>query len=152
MGAYGEAIDRTVGIGASPGGQEGRESDTGCTAGAGAIGPSTCELIGPGVRDLDFLITGFWASAAFLAASAARSAATWDLDRLGLRIRPSRLNRAQWLSMASVRRGFLALAIFSRRASSAGSRDSLPSALLAGVTAGETVAWAPLRPGSIGAS
>ena len=55
---------------------------------------------------------GFGGSVAFLAASAARSASICALDRLGLRTRPSRLNRAQWFSMASVRFGFFELAIF----------------------------------------
>lgn len=91
---------------------------------AGAMPGVEAPLVGvEGAPELlRFLDPGFGCSAAvFFVASAARSASICALVRLGFRMRPSRLNLAQWLSMASVRLGFFELAIFWRRASSTGS-------------------------------
>lgn len=128
-------------------------------AGAGNVGaaarPRSVFGVSPnvGLLNLFFLPTIFGGSVAFLAASAARSASIWAFDRLGLRVRPSRLNRAQWFSIASVRFGFLELAILSRRACSAGSKalSGCPSAAMM-MAAGEARACAPLGAGSSGAS
>ena len=68
--------------------------------------------------DFFFLPLAFGGWTDFLTAASDRAVSISSFDRLGFRIRPARLNRAQWLSMASVRLGFLEFAIFSARARS----------------------------------
>lgn len=115
--------------------------------------------------DFLFLPLAFGGTVAFRTAASDRAASISSLDRFGFRIRPARLNRAQWLSMASVRRGFLELAIFScrarsRRSSSAGSSSSSSSSssswssrnMSPGLWCIDIIGGNPLGLGSSGAS
>lgn len=76
--------------------------------------------VGIGAREVDLLRRppGRAASLTLFESSVCRSCSIWALERLGFRMRPSRLNRSQWSSIAFVRLGFFELAIFKRRASS----------------------------------
>ena len=116
-------------------------------------------VVPPGSEgDFLFLPLALGGLAAFLEADSTREASISSLDRLGFRMRPARLNRAQWLSIASVRLGFLELAIFSalalsRRSCSAGSSFSGSSRSISGglgLALGAIVENPPLGMGSMG--
>lgn len=118
-------------------------------------------VVPPGSEgDFLFLPLALGGLDAFLEATSTREASISSLDRLGFRMRPARLNRAQWLSIASVRLGFLELAIFSaralsRRSCSAGSSFSGSSKSISGglgLALGAMVENPPLGMGSMGVS